>query len=127
VATFERSRLQWGEIDEEPHRGMLELYRAVLAIRRAQLGFDATSQREFEVMAKDEETILLQHRLKDGRALAVIARLGGAEPASFADLLPPAPAGRQWKVLLCSEESRFGGDGRTSSLPGAGAVVVISG
>jgi maltooligosyltrehalose trehalohydrolase len=126
VATFERSRLQWGEIDEEPHRGMLELYRAVLAIRREELRFDATSDREFEAMAKDEETIVLQHRLKDGRALAVIARLGGAEPASFADLLPPAPAGRQWKVLLCSEESRFGGDGQTSSLPGAGAVVVIS-
>ncbi len=35
VATFERSRLDWSELDREPHRDMLSWYRALIALRRA--------------------------------------------------------------------------------------------
>ncbi len=34
-ATFERSRLDWGEPDREPHRSMLAWYRDLLRLRRA--------------------------------------------------------------------------------------------
>lgn len=35
LATFERSRLDWSELDREPHRRMLAWYRALIAARRA--------------------------------------------------------------------------------------------
>ena len=35
AATYERSHLRWDEIEREPHRDMLEWYRALLALRRA--------------------------------------------------------------------------------------------
>ncbi|HEY7199765.1 MAG TPA: malto-oligosyltrehalose trehalohydrolase [Candidatus Dormibacteraeota bacterium] len=33
-ATFERSRLDWSELDREPHRGLLRWHRRLLALRR---------------------------------------------------------------------------------------------
>ncbi|HVE99029.1 MAG TPA: malto-oligosyltrehalose trehalohydrolase [Mycobacteriales bacterium] len=33
--TFERSRLDWAELDEEPHRTLLEWHRALIALRHA--------------------------------------------------------------------------------------------
>ena len=33
-ATFERSKLKWGELDESPHRAMLDWYQALVALRR---------------------------------------------------------------------------------------------
>jgi maltooligosyltrehalose trehalohydrolase len=34
VATFERSKLQWDELDASPHREMLDWYRALIRLRR---------------------------------------------------------------------------------------------
>ncbi len=34
-ATFERSKLDWSDIQQEPHRGMLEWYRQLIALRRS--------------------------------------------------------------------------------------------
>ncbi|HYW25792.1 MAG TPA: malto-oligosyltrehalose trehalohydrolase [Terriglobales bacterium] len=34
-ATFERSRLDWSELEREPHRGLLAWYRRLLALRRS--------------------------------------------------------------------------------------------
>jgi len=33
-ATFERSRLDWSEVEREPHRGLLRWHRRLLALRR---------------------------------------------------------------------------------------------
>jgi maltooligosyltrehalose trehalohydrolase len=35
LSTFARSKLDWSERDREPHRGMLEWYRALIALRRS--------------------------------------------------------------------------------------------
>ena len=32
--TFERSKLRWDELDEEPHKGLLEWHRALISLRR---------------------------------------------------------------------------------------------
>jgi maltooligosyltrehalose trehalohydrolase len=34
-STFERSKLDWSEVDSEPHRGILEWYRQLIALRRS--------------------------------------------------------------------------------------------
>ena len=34
-STFERSRLDWSEVEREPHRGLLAWHRRLLALRRA--------------------------------------------------------------------------------------------
>ncbi|MGA7983461.1 MAG: malto-oligosyltrehalose trehalohydrolase, partial [Chromatiaceae bacterium] len=36
-ATFERSRLDWGNLDKEPHRGWLALHRELLALRQREI------------------------------------------------------------------------------------------
>jgi maltooligosyltrehalose trehalohydrolase len=35
AATFEQSKLDWSELDREPHRGMLEWHRQVISLRRS--------------------------------------------------------------------------------------------
>ncbi len=40
-ATFERSRLDWDELDREPHSGLLEWHRALIALRRGNPGLAA--------------------------------------------------------------------------------------
>ena len=42
-ATFERSRLDWAELGREPHSGLLDWHRALLALRRAEPELHAAS------------------------------------------------------------------------------------
>jgi maltooligosyltrehalose trehalohydrolase len=37
VATFQRSKLQWSLLDQQPHQAMLQYYRALIALRKSEL------------------------------------------------------------------------------------------
>ena len=53
VATFERSKLDWSELAEDPHRGLLAQYRALIALRAAER--DLHSPRLRDVAATVDE------------------------------------------------------------------------
>lgn len=60
-AAFERSRLLWDELDVEPHRGMLELYRDLLKLRKALMGpaYAEAPNRDALVVTRGEHTLYL--------------------------------------------------------------------
>jgi maltooligosyltrehalose trehalohydrolase len=102
-STFERSVLRWDEAGGGPHRGLLELHRELLRIRRMMRDRDV---RFASAQAPDEHTIVVRHEDRSGH--------GGY--VTTVRLTTPA-----WATI----EENAGGAGRrvildTSRVPGLG-------
>lgn len=86
-SSFERSRLDWSERAREPHRSTLELYRALLRLRRELAGpAHAESPGEGALLVRRGEHLL---------ALALRPDLELSAPASM-------------HIVLCTEDPAFG-------------------
>jgi malto-oligosyltrehalose trehalohydrolase len=88
--TFVRSKLDWNERMREPHRSVLERYRTLLQLRRAEI-----VPRNAGVTGRDaygepigSRGVRANWRLADGRQLHVDANLGGEAATAFAERLP---------------------------------------
>jgi maltooligosyltrehalose trehalohydrolase len=80
VATFERSKLDWSEIDDPPHRRMLDLYRALLMLRREHPALTDPDFRSIDV-DYDEQARWITVRRR--RASTVVAANLGEEPVTL--------------------------------------------
>ncbi len=104
-ATFEASRLQWDELDREPHASMRRLYRALIALRPQQAKLADGEPREKLACAVDDATIAL----KTENGLLVVARLKGSGQVTF----DAASVGRRrtfagkWRIALTTEDEAF--------------------
>ena len=107
-STFESSQLRWEERAEPAHRAVLELYRALIALRLdhpSVLG--ASTAVAGDAVALDDETIAV--RRADGREVFwVIVRFRNA---GVVDLSPAtevrAETGAEWSVVLTTEDPLF--------------------
>ncbi|MBT1004296.1 malto-oligosyltrehalose trehalohydrolase [Paenarthrobacter sp. DKR-5] len=108
-ATFERSKLDWSEAGQGDHARLLELYRALLRLRREVP--ELTDPRFGEVAAEFDESN--QWFLMRRGALAVAVNL-----ADGARSVPVA-----FEEILLSTEPGIGPGAGTLDLPGASAVV----
>ena len=63
-ATFERSRLDWGERDREPHARLLRIHRDLIALRRREPAFATAGFRDLTAEA-DDATGRLRLRIAD--------------------------------------------------------------
>ena len=102
--TFERSRLNWNERVDGIHRYCLELYSALLRLRRrhAALGADASVAGG----ADPTDGGVIMRRNGGGEHLVVAAQLRGAGTIAFEHDRGGGPAPR---VLLDTEDPRFAG------------------
>jgi maltooligosyltrehalose trehalohydrolase len=114
--TFRDSQLKWEEAEREPHRGMLALYRALLALRRDEPALRTTDRASWQVDAAGDRALVLRRSPKNasGDVLLVVVSLGDrlaldldAQPATR------APDGARWSLALATEERRFGGEDTT--------------
>lgn len=132
--TFERSKLQWRERGQPPHAGVLQLYRDLLALRRAQPALRRRDRASFSVTQLGGGALALR---RDGDApeqtLLALACLGGALQLDLAADPATAAPGRPWRILLDTEDPRYGGagparlDGHTLALEGDGPRLVLLG
>ena len=133
-ATFERSRLNWEEAAQAPHAGIRALYRALLRLRREHPALQRRGREDFSVAVLGDDGVALRRRGAPGEPdLMVIASFGDTLTADLTELDETRPE-EGWKLLLSTEEARFGGDaeGRLATLTpdgriemrGAGAVVL---
>ncbi len=112
--TFLRSKLDWSQPGREPHRSLLDWYRALIALRRARP--ELTDPRLCRVRVDYDE---------DARWLVVtrgslrIAASLGESPA----VVPLAPAGRAAVLLAASDPGIRAGPGGISLPPASFAVV----
>jgi maltooligosyltrehalose trehalohydrolase len=104
MATFVASRLRWSERDSEPHAATLRLHRAVLALRRSELGPASAAMAAAEPL--DADTVGVRRTTRDGGTVIVVARLRGAGDVDLARS-HLVPADRQWTCRLTSEDSEF--------------------
>jgi maltooligosyltrehalose trehalohydrolase len=110
--SFTRSKLDWSELDEEPHKRLLELHRRLLALRRAEPDLVDADLARVAVSWDEEDRWLVVDR---GR-LRVVANLAG-EPREI-DLDRVATE----VVFATGEPPSL--DGRTVSLGAESAAVL---
>lgn len=62
VATFERSKLRWSELDDPDHADILELHRSLIALRREYPELSDPSLTDFRVDVDNDGSKLVMHR-----------------------------------------------------------------
>ena len=100
-ATFDRTRLRWDEIHRQPHREVLEWYRALIALRKIHAP-QAVADAEISY-----DDVAMTFSVRRGR-LAVACNLGSGEQRVRADgmvLLSSSPAAFDGPSLVLSPES----------------------
>jgi maltooligosyltrehalose trehalohydrolase len=111
-ATFERSRLNWQEVEEGRHKEMLEWYRALIRLRRSSACLNDGDMGHTKVRCNEDERWLVMDR----GGVQVLVNLGH-EAAGF-----DVPEG--FRVALVSREG-IGVSGGRISLP-ANTLAVLS-
>jgi malto-oligosyltrehalose trehalohydrolase len=105
VATFEASKLKWGEIAEPSHRAWLDYYTRLLAIRKNEIAPRVANLRgpgaNYETHG--ERGLRARFALDDGTTLSLAANLGPEPGAGFGP-----PAGR---ILFATHEPAAGETG----------------
>lgn len=94
--TFERSRLNWEELERPAHTGVLRLHQRLLGLRATGAAFRTSARDSFDARALDEETVLVEQR--DGNeCIWTIVRLGGNGAAKLSGL-------REAHVIITTED-----------------------
>lgn len=115
-ATCEASRLRWDERLHPPHAGVLRLYAALLALRRAEPALQAAAHGPVTAMAPDADSLQLSRPSADGW-FAIIVRLRGS--GTVAVTIEGAETARRpgdWSLVLSSEDAAFADDARPPAL-----------
>ena len=101
-STFSDSRLRWDEIAAATHAGILELYRAMLALRRTEPALRSCA--EFDAEALDSASLGVMRR-GGGEALLLVLRTdaGGVTAGHW----PPTRTHQRWEIVLTTEDARF--------------------
>lgn len=110
--TFTRSKLDWDERLRSPHRELLALYRECLRLRAGEPALRPAGREGWEVT--NAGAVMLKYGGRD-REWLVMAHLSSA--AAAVEL----PEGR-WRILLSTNEPRFGGCESVSFDPADGRV-----
>jgi maltooligosyltrehalose trehalohydrolase len=124
-STFTASRLRWEERDLPPHRAVLALYRALIALRLDHPELGASDETTGDAAAPDAGTLVV--RRSDGPDVCwIVVRLLGAGSIDLAPLAEARsdPDGH-WTVLLTTEEPLFALDPRPPQIDYAPGGPVI--
>ncbi|HUG13405.1 MAG TPA: malto-oligosyltrehalose trehalohydrolase [Thermomicrobiales bacterium] len=106
VATFQRSKLNHGLREREPHRSMCALYRELLRLRRELPALRDPSKDRLEVIAHEDEQCLGVRRWS-GEFQAVLALNFSERPQRLALHVPSG----DWRVALSTADARWSGPG----------------
>ena len=133
-ATFEDSKLRWDERLEQPHAGILRLYRDLLGLRQHQPALREHARDSFSVTALGESALALRrHGPGPKDTLLIIVNLRDMlELDLTARAATSAPARLRWVALLDSQDERYGGPGAARledqatklAMNGPGAIVL---
>jgi maltooligosyltrehalose trehalohydrolase len=137
-STFLASKLRWDERERSPQAGVLALYRALLALRRTHPALALRGRESFAVAALGAEGLSLRRTGAGGEALLLVVSFGAPLRVDLdARRETRGPGAAAWRLLLSTEEGRFGGGltgdvatltpGEVLEMPGAGGVVLASG
>jgi maltooligosyltrehalose trehalohydrolase len=131
VKTFQRCRLDWGEM--ERHADIHLFHRDLLKLRREDPVLRVQRRHGLDGAVLAPHAFVLRYFADDGADRLFIVNLGRdlhLSPAPEPLLAPPE--GQRWQVLLSSEDPRYGGCGTPPlegednwRIPGEAAVVLL--
>jgi maltooligosyltrehalose trehalohydrolase len=100
-SAFQQSKLNWRELETQPHQRVLALYRECLRLRKADPVLHERERSNWKVWT-ESDCVFLKYGLKPGPSRLLIAHFGeGAE----------ATIEKGWRLKLSSGERRFDGQG----------------
>jgi len=103
--TFLRSKLDWNEVDKEPHAGVLRLYRELFRLRRECPILHDRSRANFSILEPRDGLVRLLFGKQGAERWLIVADLKGKErEMSLEDET------RSWQLVLSTNERRFGGE-----------------
>jgi maltooligosyltrehalose trehalohydrolase len=108
-ATFERSKLDWDEIEREPHAACLRLYREALRLRHEHPAFRPHSRAGYRVAAMECGVLALRLTAGNVEWLILADLLGGHAGKVGDDEMTRLPSGETWRLVLRSNAAEFGG------------------
>jgi maltooligosyltrehalose trehalohydrolase len=102
-STFADSRLRWDEIADDPHAGILELYRTMLRLRRTEPALQDCG--DLAVTAFDSASLgVLRRRGNEALLLVLCTKAPGQiDVHSWS----PARTHEKWAIVLSTEDGRF--------------------
>jgi maltooligosyltrehalose trehalohydrolase len=117
-ATFEMSRLNWGEVQEPPHLEVLTLHRALLRLRAERASLHASDALAIEARALDDDTVAFRRGAPGELPLLVVSRLRGRGPVCVPELSRGG-----WQPLLDTEDVHFAPDPRPADVDAARGAI----
>jgi maltooligosyltrehalose trehalohydrolase len=121
LTTFTKSKLNWTELEQPPHRETLRLYSDFVRFRQANL--TDRHRGHWQVEQVSRTAIAIRYHRKSGGDILIVTQLTTNDSILKleSELLRPAN-GRAWEIVLSSNEPIYGGkaaahlDGRTMAL-----------
>ncbi|MGD1031372.1 MAG: malto-oligosyltrehalose trehalohydrolase [Opitutaceae bacterium] len=114
-STFLSSKLRWDEAAQDPHRSVLVLYQACLALRLAHAHFRNPERSQWTASTAGG-LLALRWRQVAGDWLLLVSLGDGEARGADSPLLQPRPRCR-WKTELYSENPVFGGSSPDPDVP----------
>ena len=109
--TFEASRLNWDDREQPAHRAVLELYRALIALRLDYPGaLGASMETAGHAVALDNETLAMRRADGDDIFWVVIRLLGAGNADLSAAIVDAGDTDAEWTVVLTTEDPVFAPD-----------------
>ncbi|QJW90435.1 malto-oligosyltrehalose trehalohydrolase [Spirosoma taeanense] len=100
--TFEKSKLHWELLQQEPHQTMFRYYQTLIALRKQHPALRCLNRRQLNVILhEDKQTILLQRWHEDQRVLCLM----NFSKESQSIQLPDGP--NNWQKLLDSTDPQW--------------------
>jgi len=123
LATFTDSKLDWTQLERQPHLETLRLYRDFLRFRQSNL--TDRHRGGWRVEQVSSEAIAIRYRRKNAGDLLIVAQLQAAHTILELEneLLRPAK-GRTWKFAISTNEKVYGG--KEAGFAGDGKRVVLT-
>lgn len=100
--TFQRSKLNWNEREEERHAGTLRLYTELLRLRQSVPALQKRARADWKVSRPAEGGLQITFGERSSHKCAVLIDLTGGHE-------DPWRGDDQWQLLLSTNEARFGG------------------
>jgi maltooligosyltrehalose trehalohydrolase len=111
--TFERSKLNWSQLEESPHREILHFYRDLLALRREHSSLSNCDKSLTRVQYDESERwIAVERGDSAGERSLLVCNLS----ADARSLQLKVGRGR-WRLVLWSSDAAYGGEPENTSPP----------
>lgn len=107
--TFLDSKLDWAERERAPHEQTLALYRACLRLRASEVIFQSPPRKNWAVQKISSGLLGLRWKCRTGDWLLLLSVAPPAEWPTLDDAFGRPRGDRHWKLVLSSNDPRFGG------------------